>query len=99
MSMSDDEHEAEHAEFEQLKRNVLDALQEVLAGSSYSPPEGGVIVEAVICCVWMQTDGHNGMCTFPATNHWWSTQGILLDALATHQAGRGQGSVPGDDDD
>lgn len=94
--MADDRSPEEIAEFESLKRKALDAIQEVFAGTTWAPPEGGVITEAVICCIWMQTNGKNGSSVFPATNHWWSTNGLLRDALREHDAIRGDSSEPDD---
>jgi hypothetical protein len=92
--MDDDRDEEEVREFETLKRNVLEAMQEALKGSSWAPPGSGLIVEAVVCMVWMQPDGKNGISVFPATHHWWSTSGILMDSVQQHQGIRGSSSEP-----
>lgn len=80
-----DEHDKEkHEEFERIKRKLLDAISEVLAGTEFAPSEG-VITEAVVCCLWMEPDGTMGPSIFPATNHLWSTYGILKDAVFHHE--------------
>lgn len=84
--------DAEDDAVEQLRRRVLDALGDAVAGSDWSPPAGGFITEAVVVMIWMQPDGNKGMSYIPATNHWWSTYGMLHDALRRH------GDVEGEDD-
>lgn len=75
----------EHFEnFEKLKRKVIDTLNDLFAGTEYAPTEGGVITEAVVCLVWMEPNGMPGGSTFSATNHIWSTEGILGHAYRNH---------------
>lgn len=81
-------------EFEQIKRRVIDAVQEALTGTDWSPPEGGLLTEVVVVGVWMDPAGETGMSFFPATNHWWSTKGLLDDASRMHSDSRSD-----DDDD
>lgn len=92
--MADERDPEEIAEFEMLKRKALDSLPEVFAGTDWAPPEGGLLTEAVVIMVWMQPDGKSGSTIFPATNHWWSTRGMLEDALERHKSIRGDGSEP-----
>jgi hypothetical protein len=80
----DEDQQVKHEEFENIKRKLLDAISEVLAGTEFAPPEG-VITEAVVCCLWMEPNGTMGPSIFPATNHLWSTYGILKDAVIHHE--------------
>jgi hypothetical protein len=79
-------------DLDELRSTVLSALQDAVNGSEWAPPAGGVITEAVIVMHWMDPDGTTGMSFVPATNHFWSTEGLLRGALRSHLA-------PPDDDD
>jgi hypothetical protein len=74
-----------------LRREVLDALGPVVAGTDWAPPDGGIITEAVVVMVWMDTDGEQGLSFIPATNHFWSTEGLLRGALRHHLDNEGVG--------
>lgn len=71
-------------DFDDLKRRMLDALAPVVAGSDWAPPDGGVVTEAVVVMMWMDPDGDTGLSFLPATNHFWSTEGLLRGALREH---------------
>lgn len=72
------------ASAEDLKRRMLDAIGPVVAGTEFCPPDGGVVIEAVVVMVWMDTNGERGMSFVPATNHFWATEGLLRGALRYH---------------
>lgn len=93
----DDRDPEEINEFETLKRKALDAIPEIFQSTSWAPPEGSVLIEAVVCMIWMQPDGKVGRTTFPATNHWWSTYGILKDAVWNHEHVDGRGTSEPDE--
>lgn len=68
------------AQTEALERRMLDAITEAVRGSEWAPPEGGLIVEAVVVMGWVDSDGDS------ATSHLrcgsaWGTEGLLVDAL------------------
>lgn len=72
------------SDLNQLRHRMLDAIGSIVSGTDWSPPEGGVVTEAVVVMVWMQPDGEQGMSFVPATNHFWSTEGLLRGALRSH---------------
>lgn len=75
-----------------LKHRTLEALGDAIAGSDWAPPDGGILTEAVVVMVWVDTDGGHGWSTLDATVHDWSKLGLLTAAL---DAARGRV----DDDD
>jgi hypothetical protein len=86
--MTEENIEEDHQKFEALKREALNAIQVIFAESDWGSVEGGILTEAVICMVWMEPNGHNECSVFPATTHWWSTYGLLKDALDKHTDAR-----------
>lgn len=82
--MDEEQIEEDHEKFELIKRRVLESLQEIFAESEWGSLEGGILTECVVAMVWVEPNGHNGCSVFPATTHWWSTYGILRDALDKH---------------
>lgn len=76
-----------------LQRRMLDAVQEVLAGTEWAPPEGGIVTEAVVIVGWADAAGGFGhghlRCGSP-----WGTEGLVHGALREIQY-----AGPPDDDD
>lgn len=63
-------------EVRNLQRKVLDTVSDVLAGTEWSPPDGGIITEMVVIAGWADAEGDYGdvhlRCGSP-----WGTEGLV----------------------
>lgn len=75
-------------EAEALKMRVLDAVTDLFGGTSWAPKDGGVLTDAVVIMTWIEPNGKGGGTRFSATHNWWTTYGMLQEALEDHQDSR-----------
>jgi len=67
-------------EHDNLKRRMRDAVQEVLAGSEYGPPDGGIVAECVVIAGWVDIDGDSGKSHLRCGTAW-GTEGLVASTL------------------
>lgn len=86
----------------ELQRDLLDAVQRIVAGTEHAPPGAGIVTECVVVMGWVADDGDHGRshvrCGSP-----WGTEGLLIAAIreieAAEQAQLDDDFSPEDDDD
>lgn len=75
---------AEGQRLDDLRRRILDAVAEVVAGTEWAPPEGGVLVDGVFVLAFMDQTGESGWSYVQASSSW-ATEGLLARALRSQQ--------------
>lgn len=63
-----------------VERNTIDAMSAVVGGTEYAPPEGAVLIEAVVVMGWFLPDGSHAT-TYVRAGTPWGTHGLLVEAI------------------
>lgn len=78
----------EDNEYESTKAKVIEAINVALSDTRWGPDQGAMIMEALVIVTTVDVNGNDGFAVFPATHHYWSTLGLLEDALEQHKRSR-----------
>ena len=70
---------------EQVERGVLNAVSDVVTGTSWAPPEDAVLSEVVVVMGWFHADGTYGS-SHVNTGAPWSARGLLAQTLQRIEA-------------